>query len=93
MIVEYVRYFTENSSYCKNNTNISIEYGLYNFKGSINQRFHSKQSVRDVARYYLSYKDEFEKLREELSACGTRYPAMKLMDMCMWQVAFETDKK
>ena len=54
---------------------------------------YNKNSVRDVALYYLSYKDEFESLREELSTCGTRYPAMKLMDMCMWQLAFESDKK
>lgn len=52
-----------------------------------------KESVRDIAKYYLAYKDEFETVREELSACGTQYPVMKLMDMCMWQVAFEMDTK
>ena len=58
---------------------------------NISAGVYGKESVRDVAKYYLSHKDEFESLREELSACGTRYPAMKLMDMCMWQVAFEAD--
>ena len=53
---------------------------------------YNKESVRDVARYYLSYKDEFETMREELSAYGVEYPVMKLMDMCMWQVAFEADE-
>ena len=43
--------------------------------------------------YYLTYKDRFETVREELSACGTQYPAMKLMDMCMWQAAFEMDNE
>lgn len=52
----------------------------------------NKESVRDVAKYYLSYKDEFETVRAELSTCGVEYPVMKLMDMCMWQVAFEADK-
>lgn len=52
---------------------------------------YSRGSVRDVARYYLSHKDEFECIREELSTCGTEYPVMKLMDMCMWQAAFEAD--
>lgn len=60
---------------------------------NISAGVYSKESVRDVAVYYLSHKDEFESIREELSTCGTRYPAMKLMDMCMWQLAFETDKR
>ena len=53
----------------------------------------NKESVRDVAKYYLSYKDDFESVRAELSTHGAEYPAMKLMDMCMWQVAFEADEK
>ena len=50
-----------------------------------------KESVRDVAKYYLLHKDAFEEVREELSTCGTQYPVMKLMDMCMWQAEFETE--
>lgn len=53
---------------------------------------YNKKTVRDVARYYLSHKDKFECVREELSTCGTEYPVMKLMDMCMWQAAYEADK-
>lgn len=53
---------------------------------------YNKKTVRDVALYYLSHKDVFESLREELSNCGTCYPAMKLMDMCMWQLGFEAYK-
>ena len=60
---------------------------------NISAGVYNKKSVRDIAVYYLSHMDEFECLREELSTCGTRYPAMKLMDMCMWQLAFETDKR
>ena len=52
---------------------------------------YNKESVRDVAKYYLSNKDEFETVRAELSTRGVEYPVMKLMDMCMWQVAFEAD--
>ena len=51
----------------------------------------NKESVRDVAKYYLSHKGEFETVRAELSTRGVEYPVMKLMDMCMWQVAFEAD--
>ena len=52
---------------------------------------YNKESVRDVAKYYLSHKDDFETVRAELSTRGVEYPVMKLMDMCMWQVAFEAD--
>lgn len=52
---------------------------------------YDRKSVKDVARFYLSHKDEFEMVRKELSAYGTEYPVMKIMDMCLWQVAFETD--
>lgn len=52
-----------------------------------------RESVKAVANYYLTYKDRFETVREELSVCGTQYPAMKLMDMCMWQAAFEMDNE
>lgn len=52
---------------------------------------YDRRSVRDVAKYYLKYKNEFEKVRNELSAYGTEYPVMKIMDMCLWQVAFEND--
>ena len=54
---------------------------------------YNKESVRDVAKYYLSHKDKFETVRAELSTRGVEYPVMKLMDMCMWQVAFEADTK
>lgn len=50
------------------------------------------ESIKDVAKYYLKNKELFEIVRAELSLCGTEYPPMKLMDMCMWQVAYEQDK-
>ena len=52
---------------------------------------YDRRSVRDVAKYYLQHKDKFEIVRAELSAYGTEYPVMKIMDMCLWQVAFEND--
>lgn len=53
---------------------------------------YNRESVKDVAKYYLTYKDDFENVRAELSLHGAEYPMMKLMDMCMWQVAFEENK-
>ncbi len=58
---------------------------------SISAGGYDRRSVKDVAKYYLKNKSEFEKVRTELSAYGTEYPAMKIMDMCLWQVAFEND--
>lgn len=52
---------------------------------------YNKKSVTDIAKYYLAHKDEFETVRTELSTCGIEYPVMKLMDMCMWQAAFNSD--
>ena len=51
----------------------------------------NRETVRDVAKYYLLYKDKFEKVRSEISNQGIVYPVMKIMDMCLWQVAFESD--
>lgn len=59
---------------------------------SISSGNFNRESVRDVANYYLAHKDDFETVREELSTHGVEYLAMKLMDMCMWQVAFEADE-
>ena len=53
---------------------------------------YNRESVKDVAKYYLTYKDDFEIVRADLSLHGVEYPTMKLMDMCMWQVAFEKNK-
>ena len=50
-----------------------------------------RKSVRSVAGYYVANKAAFEELRAELGVSGTDYPPMKLMDMCMWQVAFEEE--
>lgn len=48
-------------------------------------------SMKDVAGYYVKHKELFELIRDELNLCGTDYPPMKLMDMCMWQLAYEKD--
>ena len=58
-------------------------------KFGISAGIYSMSSVKSVAEYYLTYKEEFEAVRAELSKCGIEYPVMKLMDMCLWQVAFE----
>ena len=53
---------------------------------------YNRNSVRDVAAYYVQNKDGFEQLRCDMSKTGTEYPPMKLMDMCMWQLGFSEDE-
>ena len=68
---------------------IDLEGGI---KSSLSTLHKFKQIFgEDVAKYYLLHKDAFEEVREELSTCGTQYPVMKLMDMCMWQAEFEAE--
>lgn len=52
---------------------------------------YNRNSVRDIAKYYIDNKTEFEAIRHQMSECGTEYPAMKLMDMCMWQAGFSEE--
>ena len=53
----------------------------------------SKKSLKDIWGYYENHREDFEKLRHELrwGEDGNRYPPMKLMDMCLWQIGFDED--
>ena len=61
-------------------------------KDGISSGRYNRKSVRDVANYYCTNSESFEDVRAKLSAGGIEYPQMKLMDMCMWQVAFEDEE-
>ncbi len=50
-------------------------------------------SLKSVAEYYIAHKEDFEKVRAEISRCGIEYPPMKLMDMCMWQSEYERERE
>lgn len=50
----------------------------------------NKKSLQNIAIFYCFYNDEFEKLRIELSKCGTIYPPMKLIDMCFFQASYKS---
>lgn len=54
-------------------------------RNGISSGIYNSKSVCRVAEFYCENNDVFEKLRMELSICGTTYPPMKLMDMCFWQ--------
>ena len=58
----------------------------------ISSTIYNRNSIQQIARFYLSYKQDFESIRKEISKAGTDYPPMKLMDMCMWQLAYEMEE-
>lgn len=60
-------------------------------KYKITRGVYCKKSVKDVAEYYIANKEIFEPLRLEINKSGTVYPQMKMMDMCMWQIAYNED--
>lgn len=51
----------------------------------------SQQSLLQLAEFYHANKDEFEICRKEISASGVEYPPMKVVDMCFWQVGFNSE--
>ena len=53
---------------------------------------YDRKSIQDIAKFYLAHSNEFERVRKELSESGIEYPAMKIMDMCMWQLSYEADQ-
>lgn len=57
----------------------------------ISSGVYNRNSVKDVATYYILYENEFEALRSEMNKNGIEYPPMKLMDMCMWQLGLNED--
>lgn len=58
----------------------------------ISSGIYNRNSIRDIAKYYIENRDRFETIRCEMSKCGTEYPPMKLMDMCMWQAGYSEDE-
>lgn len=58
-------------------------------KYCISSGAYNKKSLGNIAKYYLDNQDTFETVRREFCNSGTIYPSMKLMDMCMWQAAYE----
>lgn len=57
----------------------------------ISSGIYNRTSIRDIAKYYIENKTEFKTIRQQMSECGTEYPAMKLMDMCMWQTGISEE--
>jgi hypothetical protein len=58
----------------------------------ISSAIYNRKSIKQIAMFYISHKEEFELVRKEIAKAGTDYPPMKLMDMCMWQLAYEMEQ-
>lgn len=52
----------------------------------------NKNSVRDIAQFYLAHEDEFEAVRAEITARGVACPPMKMLDVCLWQHAYDEEQ-
>lgn len=51
----------------------------------------SKRSVAGLLQFYEHYYDDFEAVRLKISEHGVEYPPMKIIDMCFWQIGFDSD--
>lgn len=51
----------------------------------------SKRSVAGLLQFYEHYYDDFEAVRLKISENGVEYPPMKIIDMCFWQIGFDSD--
>lgn len=51
----------------------------------------SKRSIQELLHFYEYYYDDFEAVRLKISQYGVEYPPMKIIDMCFWQIGFNSD--
>ena len=50
-----------------------------------------KTVLNELADFYIKNEAELERLRKDFEQSGFDYPAMKLLDMCLWQAEFSKD--
>lgn len=53
----------------------------------------SQNSIMELLEFYSKYYDEFEEARNRMFICDLKYPQMKIIDMCFWQIGFDIDTK
>lgn len=56
------------------------------------QKFRTN-SLKQIAKYYIDNKSEFESIREKINKNGVEYPPLKLLDMYFWQIGYDLDPK
>ena len=50
-------------------------------------------SILNLCQFYQDNFEYFEKTRKNMKIGNLIYPQMKVIDMCMWQIGYELDKK
>lgn len=57
------------------------------------QQGYTPNSMLGLANYYIQNLAEFEAFRKEISNNRIAYTPMKVLDMCFWQLAYETEQE
>lgn len=52
----------------------------------------SIKSILELVDFYNKYYEEFESARSQMTTNGLKYPQMKILDSCFWQVGFDLDE-
>lgn len=53
----------------------------------------NKESIPNLVSFYQENLDKFEQCRTKISKRGLKYPPMKILDMCFWQIGYDESSK
>lgn len=71
-------------------------YDRYFITGVRNEKVSSGcfniKSILGLADFYNDYHDEFEKARNQMYVYNMKYPQMKMIDSCFWQIGYDLDE-
>jgi hypothetical protein len=56
--------------------------------GVASARF-NPESIQSISDYYDKNSVDFENWRKDISSKGIKYPQMKILDMCFWQIGYD----
>ena len=62
-------------------------------KYNIKPCFFGINSINSLARFYDENYEEFEKIRQKMKISNIKYPQMKIIDMCFWQISLEIEEE
>ena len=50
------------------------------------------KSILGLVDFYNKYYNEFEEVRKQIKVSGIKYPQMKMIDSCFWQIGYDLDE-
>lgn len=59
----------------------------------VKQQNYNRHSLLQLAQFYYQNNHEFEAFQNQISQHRVKYPPMKIIDMCFWQLGYEIDPK